>query len=173
MPLTSDECGNSTGSPLAVNQNTNRPRIILHDPEGAARRNRNTGLAIVGEPGSGKSNRAKLSAVELALRGRSSESSTPASTASGTTAFRSFSGVQAIDPTRSDMSLDPLVIFPYEEAAAKAGDHILPVIGVDPRSIMRAQFEVALRPDNRERNGIRRMRDLIEYLRDTTQPARQ
>jgi hypothetical protein len=76
--------------------------------------------------------------------------------------------VQVIDPTRSDMTLDPLVIFPHEEAAAKAGDHILPVIGVDPRSIMRAQFDVALRPDNRERNHIRCMRDLIEYLR--TQP---
>jgi hypothetical protein len=83
-------------------------------------------------------------------------------------AFRSVPGVQVIDPTRSDMTLDPLVIFPYDEAAAKAGDHILPVIGVDPRSIMRAQFDVALRPDNRERNHIRCMRDLIEYLR--TQP---
>ena len=30
--------------------------LILHDPEGTARRNHNTGLAIVGEPGSGKSN---------------------------------------------------------------------------------------------------------------------
>ena len=168
MPLTSDDCGNSTGSPLAVSQNTNRPRIILHDPEGTARRNHNTGLAIVGEPGSGKSNRAKLSALELALRQGHVRVFDPGKHGEWAKAFRSMPGVHAIDPTRSDMSLDPLVIFPHEEASAKAGDHILPVIGVDPRSIMRAQFDVALRPDNRERNGIRRMRDLIEYLR--TQP---
>jgi hypothetical protein len=170
MPFTSEECGNSTGSPLAVNQNTNRPRIILHDPEGAARRNHNTGLGVVGEPGSGKSNRAKLSAFELALRGAQIRVFDPGKHGEWQTAFGSFPGVQAIDPTRSDISLDPLVIFPYEEAAAKAGDHILPVIGVDPRSIMRAQFEIALRPDNRERNGIRRMRDLIEYLRAQPNP---
>jgi len=73
-------------------------------------------------------------------------------------AFRSVPGVQVIDPhPLREISLDPLVIFPYDEAAAKAGDHILPVIGVGPRSIMRAQVStVALRSDNREQNGIRR-----------------
>ncbi|GBE67786.1 ATP/GTP-binding protein [Mycobacterium sp. MFM001] len=170
MPLTSDECGNSTGSPLAVNQNTMRPRIILHDPEGTARRNHNTGLGIVGEPGGGKSNRAKLSAAELALRGAQVRVFDPGKHAEWAKALRTIPDAHAFDPTQADISLDPLVIFPDEEAASKAADHILPLIGVNPLSVMRAQFEVALRPDNRERNGIRRMRDLIEYLRAQPNP---
>ncbi|GAB5901204.1 ATP-binding protein [Mycolicibacterium mageritense] len=168
LPLTSEECGNSTGSLLAVSQNTARRRPILHDPEGAARRNHNTGLAGVGEPGSGKSNRFKLSAYELMLRRGQLRIYDP--NGEWARAFRSVPHVQVIDPTKSKMSLDPLVIFPYEEAGSRAADHILPMIGVDARSRLRAQFEVALRPDHREANGIRRMRDLIEHLRAQPKP---
>jgi hypothetical protein len=69
LPLISGRVGNIRGSALAVDQTTMRPSIILHDPEGTARRNKNTGLAVIGDPGGGKSNRTKLSAFELILRG--------------------------------------------------------------------------------------------------------
>lgn len=168
LPLSSEECGNSTGSLVAMSQNTARRRPILHDPEGAARRNHNTGLAVIGEPGSGKSNRVKLSAFELMLRRGQLRIYDP--NGEWARAFRSAPDVQVIDPTRSSMSLDPLVIFPYKEAGSRAADHVLPMLGIDARSTLRAQFEVALRPDNREANGIRRMRDLIEYLRAQPNP---
>lgn len=170
MPLISDDCGNATGSPLAVNQNTALPRIILHDPEGAAQRDHNTGLAMVGEPGGGKSNRGKLSGFEVGLRGGQVRVFDPGTHGEWATAFESLPGVQVIDPTQSKMSLDPLVIFPYDEAGARAADHILPMIGVGPRSLLRAQFEVAVRPDRREGNGIRNMRGLLDYLRAQPNP---
>jgi hypothetical protein len=170
LPFISDECGNSTGSPLALNQNTCRQGIILHDPEGCARRDHNTGLGVVGEPGSGKSNRVKLSAYELMLRGAQLRIFDPGTHGEWAKAFRGAADVRVIDPTKSDLSLDPLVIFPYKEAGSRAADHVLPMIGVDARSRLRAEFEVALRPDNREANGIRRMRDLIEYLRRQPNP---
>jgi hypothetical protein len=170
MPLISADCGNATGSPLAVNQNTAQPRIILHDPEGAAVRNHNTGTAVVGEPGGGKSNRVKLSGYEAGLRGAQVRVFDPGTHGEWAKAFRSLPGVQVIDPTQSNMSLDPLVIFPYDEAGARAADHILPMIGVGPRSVLRAQFEVAVRPDRREGNGIRNMRGLLEYLRAQPNP---
>ncbi|QZH69457.1 ATP-binding protein (plasmid) [Mycolicibacterium farcinogenes] len=172
LPFVSDACGNSTGSPLALNQNTSRQSIILHDPEGCARRDHNTGLGVVGEPGSGKSNRTKLSAFELMIRRAQLRIFDPGVHGEWAKAFRGAGDdvVRVIDPTKSDMSLDPLIIFPYEEAGSRAADHVLPMIGVDARSRLRAEFEVALRPDNREANGIRRMRDLIEYLRRQPNP---
>ncbi|WP_234791070.1 ATP-binding protein [Mycolicibacterium wolinskyi] len=170
LPFISDDCGNSTGSPLALNQNTSRQAIILHDPEGCARRNHNTGLGVVGEPGSGKSNRVKVSAYELMLRRGQLRIFDPGVHGEWAKAFRGAADVRVIDPTKADLSLDPLVIFPYEEAGSRAADHVLPMIGVDARSRLRAEFEVALRPDNREANGIRRMRDLIEYLRRQPNP---
>ena len=170
MPLISDRVGNATGSPLAVNQTTLRPSIILHDPEGAARRNHNTGRGVVGEPGSGKSNRVKLSAIECVWRGSRIVVFDPGPLKEWRKAFRRVPGAVAIDPTNTQLSVDPLRIFPHEEAADYAADHVLPLIGVPNRSLMQAQFSVALRPDLRTANGIRSMRGLIEYLRRQPHP---
>lgn len=165
MPLISDRVGNATGSPLAANQTTMRPNVILHDPEGAARRNHNTGLAIVGDPGGGKTNRAKLSSIEVRLRGGNVTVFDPGKHAEWAQAYRNIPGTIVLDPTANDLSLDPLRVFPYSEAAAIAADHLLPLIGVEARSMMHVQFELALHPDTRAANGITSMRRLIEYLR--------
>lgn len=169
-PLVSERVGNATGSALAVNQNTLRPHIILHDPEGAARRNHNTGLAVIGEPGGGKSNRVKLSGIECVWRGSKITAFDPGRHAEWAQAFRSVPGTVVIDPAKSHFSVDPLRIFPYQEAASIAADHILPMIGVPAASLMAKQFNRALRPDLRAGHGICSLRGLIEYLRGQPKP---
>jgi AAA-like domain len=169
-PLISDTVGNATGSPLAVNQTTLRPAIILHDPEGAARRNHNTGLAVVGEPGGGKSHRAKLSGREVVLRGGRVVVFDPGTLGEWATAFADLPGRNIIDPATAGFSIDPLRVFPYHQAASIAADHILPMLGIDADSLAAMAYTRAIRPDHRAGNAITSHRTLINYLRAQTDP---
>lgn len=170
MPLLTERVGNSTGSALAVDQSTMRPRIILHDPEGAAARNHNTGLAVVGDPGSGKSNATKKSEIEKVKRGAQVVIFDPGPLGEWRKAFRRIPGAVAYNPTKDSVCVDPLRCFPYEEAGDVAADHLLPMIGVPNHSRMQAEFTLAVRPDHRAGNGIHSSRGLIEYLRRQPNP---
>ncbi|WP_235678776.1 hypothetical protein [Mycolicibacterium aubagnense] len=166
MPLLTERVGNSTGSALAVDQSTMRPRIILHDPEGAAARNHNTGTGVVGDPGSGKSAATKKSGVEKVKRGAQIVAFDPGPLEEWRKAFRHVPGAVAYNPTKDRVCVD----FPYEEAGDVAADHLLPMIGVPNHSRMQAEFTLAVRPDHRTGNGIHSSRGLIEYLRRQPNP---
>ena len=165
LPLISGRVGNAKGSPLAVDQTTMRPSIILHDPEGTARRNRNTGLAIVGDVGSGKSNRAKLSGYELILRGGRVVVFEPDTMAEWAKALQLVEGARFIDPTIGEWCFDPLIIFPEDVGGRIAAAHILPWIGLPHNSIQAKRYRRLLRPENRGKHGITSHRALLEYLR--------
>lgn len=164
-PLVSTRVGDSRGTPLAENQNTLRRSLILHDPEGCAQRHKNTGLIIIGDPGAGKSNRAKLSAIEVVLRGGDVDMFDPGTHGEWGQAFRNVTDTTVIDLANSDFSLDPLRMFDFDEAGAVAADHILPMIGVPADSDMENRFALLVSPQMRESQGIRSMRSLIGYLR--------
>lgn len=166
LPLISGRVGNIKGSPLAVDQSTMRPSIILHDPEGTARRNKNTGLAIIGDPGGGKSNRTKLSAYELILRGGRAVIFEPDTIAEWKKALKPIEGVRFIDPTTTQWCFDPLVIFSDPLIAARvAAAHILPWIGLSANSILAKKYRRLLRPTERKKHGITSHRALMDYLR--------
>ncbi|HEY9264410.1 MAG TPA: ATP-binding protein, partial [Mycobacterium sp.] len=164
-PLISTRVGDSRGTPLAENQNTLRRSLILHDPEGCAQRQRNTGLIVIGDPGAGKSNRAKLSGIEVVLRGGTVDVFDPGTHGEWGQAFRNVTNTSIIDLADSKFSLDPLRMFDFEEAGAVAADHILPMIGVPADSDMENRFTLLVSPQMRQANGIRSMRSLISYLR--------
>lgn len=166
LPLISGRVGNVKGSALAVDQTTMRPSIILHDPEGTPRRNKNTGLAVVGDPGGGKSNRTKLSALELILRGGRVVVFEPDTIAEWARALKPIKGVRFIDPTMDQWCFDPLVIFPEHLAARLAAAHILPWIGVAADSILAKRYRRLLRPENRAKHSIISHRSLLHYLRE-------
>ncbi|WP_235678768.1 ATP-binding protein [Mycolicibacterium aubagnense] len=147
-----------------------RPRIILHDPEGAAARNHNTGTGVVGDPGSGKSAATKKSGVEKVKRGAQIVAFDPGPLEEWRKAFRHVPGAVAYNPTKDRVCVDPLRCFPYEEAGDVAADHLLPMIGVPNHSRMQAEFTLAVRPDHRTGNGIHSSRGLIEYLRRQPNP---
>ena len=165
LPLISGRVGNVKGSALAADQTTMRPAIILHDPEGTARRNRNTGLAVVGDPGGGKSNRTKLSAFELILRGGRVVVFEPDTIAEWERALTPIDGVRFIDPTVPKYCFDPLVIFPHHLAGGVAAAHVLPWIGLPHNSLLAKRYRALLRPENRTRTGITSHRALLDYLR--------
>jgi hypothetical protein len=165
LPLVSGRVGNVRGSALAIDQTTMRPAVILHDPEGTARRNKNTGLAVIGDPGGGKSNRTKLSAYELILRGGRAVIFEPDTIAEWKRALTPIEGVRFIDPTTPQYLYDPLVIFPAHLAGRIAAAHILPWIGLSYDSILAKRYRRLLRPENRASKGITSHRALLDYLR--------
>ncbi|MCA2304823.1 ATP-binding protein [Mycobacterium intracellulare] len=165
LPLISGRVGNVKGSALAIDQTTMRPSIILHDPEGTARRNKNTGLAVIGDPGGGKSNRTKLSAYELILRGGRVVVFEPDTIAEWQRALTPIEGVRFIDPTTSQYLFDPLVIFPPHLAGRIAAAHILPWIGVSYDSLLAKRYRRLVRPESRANNKITSHRALLDYLR--------
>lgn len=180
LPLISGRVGNVRGSALAVDQTTMRPSVILHDPEGTARRNKLTGLAIVGDPGGGKSHRTKLSVLELILRGGRAVIFEPDTIAEWRKALKPLKRIfeslrrhadevipepRFIDPTKAEWCFDPLVIFPANIAARIAAAHILPWIGLSANSIQAKRYRRLLRPDSRKTNGITSHRALMDHLR--------
>ena len=165
LPLISGRVGNVRGSALAIDQTSMRPAIILHDPEGTARRNKNTGLAVVGDPGGGKSNRTKLSAYELILRGGRVVVFEPDTIAEWKRALTPIEGVRFIDPTTPQYLYDPLVIFPAHLAGRIAAAHILPWIGLSYDSLLAKRYRRLLRPENRAAHAITSHRALLDYLR--------
>ena len=165
LPLISGRVGNIRGSALAVDQTTMRPSIILHDPEGTARRNKNTGLAVIGDPGGGKSNRTKLSAFELILRGGRAVIFEPDTIAEWKNALTPIAGVRFVDPTTAQFCYDPLVIFPANIAGRIAAAHILPWIGLPHDSILAKRYRRLVRADTRAAHGITSHRALMDYLR--------
>ena len=164
-PLISTRVGDSRGTPLAENQNTLRRSLILHDPEGCAQRQRNTGLVVIGDPGAGKSNRVKLSAIEVVLRRGKVDIFDPGTHGEWAQAFRNVTDTTVIDLAASRFGLDPLRMFDFEEAGAIAADHILPMIGVPADSDMENRFTRLVSPQMRESAGIGSMWSLIGYLR--------
>lgn len=165
LPLISGRVGNVRGSALAVDQTTMRPSIILHDPEGTARRNKNTGLAVVGDPGGGKSNRTKLSALELILRGGRAVVFEPDTIAEWKKGLTPIAGVRFVDPTTAQFCYDPLVIFAANVAGRIAAAHILPWIGLPHDSILAKRYRRLVRPDSRVDHEITSHRALMDYLR--------
>ncbi|VBA32393.1 hypothetical protein LAUMK4_05737 [Mycobacterium persicum] len=165
LPLICGRTGNVRGSALAVDQTTMRPAVILHDPEGTARRNKNTGLAVVGDPGGGKSNRTKLSAYELILRGGRVVVFEPDTIAEWKRALTPIRGVRFVDPTTAQYCYDPLVIFAPQVAGRIAAAHILPWIGLSHDSLLAKRYRRLLRPENRAAHDITNHRALLDYLR--------
>ncbi|MDO3287472.1 ATP-binding protein [Mycobacteroides abscessus subsp. abscessus] len=180
LPLISGRVGNVRGSALAVDQTTMRPSVILHDPEGSAGRNKLTGLAIVGDPGGGKSHRTKLSVLELILRGGRAVIFEPDTIAEWRKALKPLKKIFAslrqhpdekipevrfIDPTQAEWCFDPLVIFPATIAARIAAAHILPWIGLSANSIQAKRYRRLINPKTRDAT-ITSHRALMDYLRE-------
>src|SRR6185312_7452855 len=56
--------------------------------------------------------------------------------------------VAVIDPTQGRWSLDPLRLFPKSVAVDHTLDHLLPMIGVEPDSVLAGQLVALLRTEH-------------------------
>jgi hypothetical protein len=166
VPLLSGKLGNNTGVPLGMNVTSpGLSDVVLLDLLNAPARENPANLVICGSPGRGKSQCAKnLNWSWLAL-GAGLHLFDPTDAREHERALTDFDDKIVIDPTRPKFSLDGLRIFPFEEAAERTIDHLLPQLGFSALSQQAKRLNAHLDPESREVNGIGSTRQLIEYLR--------
>jgi hypothetical protein len=149
-PLVSCELGNDTGVLLGINMATRRPSPVLVDLEGAPTRRRSPGILYIGSPGGGKSQSAKRLVDAWIKRGGQASISDPGPKREWVPALAHHGdNIAVVDPGKAQVSLDGLRIFPRETAVEHTLDHLLPMMGVEPDSVVAGQLRTLLRPDQR------------------------
>jgi hypothetical protein len=169
-PLVSAELGNATGVLLGVNLATRRPAAVLVDLEGAPSRRASPGMLYVGSPGGGKSQSAKRVVDAWLKRGGQASITDPGPTREWVPALAHHGdAVAVVDPSRGQVSLDGLRIFPRDVAVEYTLDHLLPMMGVEADAVIAGQLRELLRPDRRVAESLGA---LLRYLDSLTGSAR-
>ncbi|MBV8928132.1 MAG: ATP-binding protein, partial [Mycobacteriaceae bacterium] len=166
VPLLAAKLGNNTGVPLGMNLTSPGLRdVVLLDLLGAPGRDNGANLVICGSPGRGKSHIGKLLVWAWLLLGAGVHIFDPSEPREHQRALTDFDDKIVIDLADPGMSIDPLRIFGYDDAAEHAIDHLLPLLGYTAVSRQAARLRAHLAPESRDANGIGSLARLIEYLR--------
>jgi hypothetical protein len=167
VPLLASKLGNKTGVPLGMNLTSPGLRdVVLLDLLGAPTRDNCANLVICGSPGRGKSHTCKLLVWAWLLLGAGVHIFDPSEPREHQRALTDFEDKIVIDLSDPGISIDPLRIFAFADAAEHAVDHLLPLLGYSAISRQAARLRAHLAADSREANGIGSMGQLIGYLRD-------
>jgi hypothetical protein len=167
VPLLAGRLGNNTGVPLGMNVTSPGLRdVVLLDLLNAPRRDNPANLVIGGSPGRGKSHCAKNLVWSWLALGAGLQIFDPTDAREHERALADFADKIVIDAARPTFSLDGLRIFPFEEAAQRTIDHLLPQLGFSAVSPQAARLSAHLAPKSRHANGIGSTNALIGYLRE-------
>ncbi|MDQ2638391.1 MAG: ATP-binding protein [Actinomycetota bacterium] len=169
VPLLSTSFGNNVGVPLGETITSPGLRqIVLNDLIGAPGRDNPGNLVIGGSPGRGKSLCSKNLTRSWLAMGVGLWLFDPTDAREHERALSTFdeSRKLVIDARRPKFSLDGLRIFPFEDAAERTVDHLLPQMGFAPFSPQASRLKALLAPEHREGNGIRTSNMLIDFLRE-------
>jgi hypothetical protein len=167
VPLLATGLGNNVGVPLGETITSGGLRqVVLNDLVGAPGRDNPANLVIGGSPGRGKSQCAKNLVRSWLELGVGVALIDPTDAREHQRALASFDEDRKaiIDPRRPRFSLDGLRIFPFEEAAERTVDHLLPQMGFAPFSAQAARLKALLAPASRATRGIGSLSRLIEVL---------
>jgi hypothetical protein len=169
VPLLSTSLGNNVGVPLGETITSPGMRqIVLNDLIGAPGRDNPGNIVLGGSPGRGKSQGSKnLIASWLAMRvGLWLFDPTDAREHERALSTFDESRKEIIDPRRPKFSLDGLRIFPFDEAAERTIDHLLPQMGFAPFSQQASRLKALLSTESRHTHGIGSSNQLIRFLRE-------
>ena len=175
MPLLATSLGNNVGVPLGETITSPGLReIVLSDLIGAPGRDNPGNLVIGGSPGRGKSQCAKNLVRSWLELGAGVHLIDPTEAREHQTALSTFDDDKKviIDPKNPTFSLDGLRIFPFEYAAERTVDHLLPQMGFAPLSPQASRLKGLLAPASRHANGIGSLNRLIGVLADRSRPDR-
>ncbi|MCW2649096.1 MAG: hypothetical protein QOE41_1358 [Mycobacterium sp.] len=166
VPLLASKLGNNTGVPLGVCLTSpGLCDVVLLDLLNAPARDNGANLVICGSPGRGKSHISKLLVWSWLLLGAGVHIFDPSEPREHKRALTDFGDKVVIDLADPGISVDPLRVFPYADAAEHAADHLLPLLGYSAVSRQAARLHLHLAPETRESNGIGSIGRLIGYLR--------
>jgi hypothetical protein len=167
VPLLASKLGNNTGVALGMNLSSPGLRdVVLLDLLNAPDRENGANLVICGSPGRGKSHISKLLAWAWLLLGAGVHIFDPSEPREHQRALTDFDDKIVVDLASPRICIDPLRIFPYQNAAEHAVDHLLPLLGYAAISRQAARLRAHLACETRDANGIGSINQLIGYLRD-------
>ncbi|BBZ15521.1 ATP-binding protein [Mycobacterium branderi] len=167
VPLLANKLGNNTGVPLGMNLTSPGLRdVVLLDLLDAPARDNPANLVICGSPGRGKSHVSKNLNWSWLMLGAGLHIFDPTDAREHECALADFDDKIVIDLSRPGFSLDGLRIFPYNDAAERTIDHLLPQLGFSALSRQAARLRAHLAPETREANGIGSTNQLIRFLRE-------
>ena len=167
VPLLSTSLGNNVGVPLGETiTSPGVPEVVLNDLLGAPSRDNPGNLVIGGAPGRGKSQLSKNLIRSWLEFGAGVHLIDPTEAREHERALSTFDEDKKviIDPKKPKFSLDGLRIFPFEEAAERTVDHLLPQMGFTSASPHAARLKGLLAPASRIANGLGSLSRLIALL---------
>ncbi|MUL78779.1 ATP-binding protein [Mycolicibacterium sp. CBMA 226] len=174
VPLLATRLGNNVGIPIGETIISPGMReVVLNDLVGAPGRDNPANITIGGSPGRGKSSFVKNFELSLHKMGVGQHIMDP-------TGWEHAKALEIIpddekvifDVKKAKFSLDGLRIFPYEEAAERTVDSLLPQMGFAPLSPQASRLKGLLDPARRDAAGIGSTKGLIRYLADRSRPDR-
>jgi hypothetical protein len=166
VPLLTNKLGNNTGVPLGMSVTSPGLRdVVLEDLLNAPARENPMNIVLVGSPGAKVPVRQESDPVMAGIgRGYAFVRSNRCTRTRS--ALNDFENKIVIDIQRMNFSLDGLRVFPYQEAAEKTIDHLLPQLGFSPLTRQAKRLAGLLSPESRQARGIGSTMGLIRYLRD-------
>jgi hypothetical protein len=169
VPLLATSLGNNVGVPLGETITSPGLRqVVLNDLIGAPGRDNPGNLVIGGSPGRGKSLCTKNLERSWLELGVGMHVIDPTEAREHETALSTFDENKkiVIDARKPRFTLDGLRIFPFDEAAERTVDHLLPQMGYSPVSPQAARLKGLLTPAHRHAEGIGCLNELIGFLRE-------
>ena len=171
VPLISSQLGNATGMLLGFNKSNANNSAVLLDLPGTARRNHNPCLICAGAPGYGKSYTAKRIVKAELQRGAQAFIVEPDEYGEWATALADVPNKAVIDMAGGDFGCDALRIFPERVAGSYWLDYMIPMLGLDVRSVAVGRLRTLLTPAARRALGITSTAALMRYIRDIQAPV--
>lgn len=171
VPLISSQLGNTTGMLLGFNKSNANNSAVLLDLPGTARRNHNPCLICAGAPGYGKSYTAKRIVKAELQRGAQAFIVEPDEYGEWATALADVPNKAVIDMAGGDFGCDALRIFPERVAGSYWLDYMIPMLGLDVRSVAVGRLRTLLTPAARHALGISNTASLMRYIREIQAPT--
>jgi AAA-like domain len=173
VPLISSQLGNATGMLLGFNKSNANNSAVLLDLPGTARRNHNPCLIYAGAPGYGKSYGSKKIVRAELQRGAQAFIVEPDEYGEWATALVDIPNKAVIDMAGGDFGCDALRIFPECVAGSYWLDYMIPMLGLDVRSVAVGRLRTLLTPAARRALGLTSTAALMRYIRDIQAPIGQ
>jgi AAA-like domain len=171
VPLISAQLGNATGMLLGFNKSNANNSAVLLDLPAAARRNHNPCLVCAGAPGYGKSYTAKRVVKAELQRGAQAFIVEPDEYGEWATALADVPNKAVIDMAGGDFGCDALRIFPDRVAGSYWLDYMIPMLGLDVRSVAVGRLRTLLTPPARRTLKITSTAALMSYIRGIQAPV--
>ncbi|MGY4646218.1 hypothetical protein ACVWWN_000014 [Mycobacterium sp. URHB0021] len=156
---------------LGFNKSNANNSAVLLDLPGTARRNHNPCLICAGAPGYGKSYTAKRIVKAELQRGAQAFIVEPDEYGEWATALADVPNKAVIDMAGGEFGCDALRIFPDRVAGSYWLDYMIPMLGLDVRSVAVGRLRTLLTPQARRTLGITSTATLMSYIRGIQTPV--